>query len=82
MEIARDAIWLLIKISAPLLLAALAVGLMVSLFQALTQIHEPTLSFVPKILAIFAVLLLSMNYIGSSMAHFTEELMTHIINLE
>jgi len=81
-EIGKEAIWVLLKISMPILLVALFVGLIVSLFQALTQIQEPTLSFVPKIIAIFATLLLSFTFVGSTMMNFTDEIMTLIINVD
>lgn len=55
----RDALWLAMLIAAPLLLTALAVGVLVGLFQAATQINEMTLSFIPKVLAMAAVLLVT-----------------------
>lgn len=58
MEIGRQAIEITLIISAPALIAALAVGLIISIFQAATQINEATLQFVPKLIAIFAVLVL------------------------
>ncbi len=58
MEIGRQAIEAALMLSAPLLLAALAVGLIISIFQAATQINEATLQFVPKLVAIFLVLIL------------------------
>lgn len=82
MDLARSSIYLLLKLSLPMLLVALVVGLLVSLFQALTQIQEPTLSFVPKIIAIFLTLLLSLNFIGSNMQNYSEDLMSRIINIE
>ena len=81
-DISKEAIYLLLKTALPLLLVALFVGLIISLFQALTQIQEPTLSFVPKIIAIFLTLILSLGFIGSSMRHFSDEIMSQIINLE
>ncbi|MFV5213308.1 flagellar biosynthesis protein FliQ [Azonexus caeni] len=58
MEIGRQAIEAALMLSAPLLLAALVVGLIISIFQAATQINEATLQFVPKLVAIFLVLIL------------------------
>jgi len=58
LDVARDAIITLVLVSSPLLLVGLAIGVAISLFQALTQIQEMTLVFVPKILAIFAAMLL------------------------
>jgi flagellar biosynthetic protein FliQ len=60
-EIAQDSLIVLLKLSLPLLLVALVVGVLISLVQALTQIQEPTISFVPKIIAVFFSLLLSLN---------------------
>ena len=58
MEIGRQAIEVTLLISAPTLLTALAVGLIISIFQAATQINESTLQFVPKLVAMFVVLIL------------------------
>jgi flagellar biosynthetic protein FliQ len=58
LDIARDAIFTLIKLASPLLGVALVVGLAISIFQATTQIQEQTLSFVPKIIAVFLAVFL------------------------
>ncbi|HXK54959.1 MAG TPA: flagellar biosynthetic protein FliQ, partial [Hyphomicrobiales bacterium] len=57
LDIARDGIWTLIIVSSPLMIVGLVVGVDIALFQALTQIQEMTLVFVPKILAIFLAML-------------------------
>ena len=59
MSLAHDAMYVGLKLSAPLLLVALVVGLVVSLFQAATQINESTLSFIPKLLAVVLMLVLA-----------------------
>lgn len=59
MEIGRQAIEVTLLISAPMLLAALAVGLIISIFQAATQLNESTLQFVPKLVVMFLILLLA-----------------------
>ena len=59
LTLAQQALWITALVSAPLLLTALAVGLIVSVFQAATQINEMTLSFIPKLLAMFAALVLA-----------------------
>lgn len=82
LDIGRDAIVVLLKISMPVLLIALIVGLLISLFQALTQIQEMTLSFVPKILAIFLSLLLLMPFIVTTLRDFNERLMERVANIE
>jgi flagellar biosynthesis protein FliQ len=64
LDVGRDAIIVLLKVSAPLLICGLVVGVIVSLFQALTQIQEMTLVFVPKIVAMFVVLVLALPFMG------------------
>ncbi len=64
LDLARTAIYVLLQIVTPVLLAALTVGIVVGLLQALTQIQEMTLVFVPKIFATFIVLLLTLPFIG------------------
>ena len=64
LDIARDAILTLVLVSAPLMLVGLVVGVVISLFQALTQIQEMTLVFVPKILAIFISMLVALPFMG------------------
>ena len=68
LDVGRDAIVTMLKMSAPLLVVSLVVGVAISLIQALTQIQEMTLVFVPKIIAIFITLLISLPFIGSTMA--------------
>ena len=68
LDVARDGIFVFLKVAGPLMLVALAVGLVVSLVQALTQIQEQTLIYVPKIVAVFAALLLMMPFMGDAMA--------------
>jgi flagellar biosynthetic protein FliQ len=68
LDIARDGIITFLKVAAPLMIIALAVGLVVSLLQALTQIQEQTLIFVPKILAVFATMLLMLPFMGDALA--------------
>ncbi len=80
-DITRESIWVLLKVSMPLLLVALGVGLLVSLFQALTQIQEPTLSFVPKVVSIFVTLLLTFTFIGVTMKTFFEQIMSMIVQI-
>ena len=67
LDIARDAIYTLIMIAAPVMLIGLAVGVVISLLQALTQIQEMTLAFVPKILAIFVTLLLALPFMAEKL---------------
>jgi flagellar biosynthesis protein FliQ len=80
-DISRDALIVMLKISAPVMLIALIVGLSISLFQALTQIQEMTLAFVPKILVIFISLLLFMPFMLTSLVTFTEGIFDKITAL-
>jgi flagellar biosynthetic protein FliQ len=66
-DIARDAILTLVMVSSPLMLVGLVVGVAISLLQALTQIQEMTLVFVPKILAIFFAMLIALPFMGDLM---------------
>lgn len=67
LDLAREAIWVLLEIAAPAMLTALVVGLIIGLLQALTQIQEQTLVFVPKIISIFLMLLISLPFAGTAM---------------
>jgi flagellar biosynthetic protein FliQ len=78
LDVARDALLTILLVSGPILIVGLAVGVAVSLLQALTQIQEQTLVFVPKIIAIFGVLLLLLPFIGDVMASQTARLMSRI----
>ncbi len=73
-DIAREAIWLIIKLSAPMLIVSLIVGLVISIFQTVTSIQEQTMTFVPKILSIFITLLICGNWVLSELADFTKKL--------
>ena len=81
LEIATQAIIVLLKVAAPLMLVSLSVGLIVSLFQALTQIQEMTLAFVPKILVIFLGLIVFLPFMLSTLITFTESLYDRIVVL-
>lgn len=74
LDIARDAIYTIVITSAPLLAVALVVGLVISIFQTVTSIQEQTLTFVPKILAVFVTLLL----VGSWMMNVLIEMITEL----
>jgi len=67
LDVARDAIYTLIVISSPVMLVGLAVGVIISLLQAVTQIQEMTLAFVPKILAIFISLLIALPFMAEKL---------------
>jgi len=81
LEIAREAIMVSLQIGAPIMIIALVVGLAISLIQALTQIQEMTLTFVPKVLVIFLSLLVFLPYMLSMLSSFTERLAERIATL-
>jgi len=81
LEVSREAVIVMLKISAPLLGLTLVIGLVISLFQALTQIQEMTLSFVPKILIMFVSMLMLMPFMYSTLDVFAQSLMDRIVAL-
>ena len=74
LDVAVETIWTIIITSAPLLIVSLIVGLVVSIFQAVTSIQEQTLTFVPKILAIFICMLIFGSFILNTIVEFMKEL--------
>src|SRR2546421_13092350 len=78
LDFARESIYLLLELAAPAMLTALVVGVVIGLLQALTQIQEMTLVFVPKILAIFLVLLIALPFAGEAMATYMENVAARI----
>ena len=64
LDLSREGIWVLLKVSGPMMFVGLALGLVIALFQALTQIQEMTLVFVPKIVAIFITLMVTLPFMG------------------
>lgn len=80
LDVARDGIFVFLKASAPLMIIALVVGLAISLVQALTQIQEQTLVFVPKIVAVFAAMLLFLPFMGDALAGYMERIAARIIS--
>ena len=80
LDVARDAIVTLILVTTPLMLVGLVVGVAVSLLQALTQIQEATLVFVPKILAIFVALLIALPFMADALHNNFLRIAAHISN--
>lgn len=73
-NISQEALWILIKLSAPILIISLVTGLIVSLFQALTQVQEATLTFVPKLLVIYLSLFFLGSYMTTRLQNFVENI--------
>ncbi|HEX7344519.1 MAG TPA: flagellar biosynthesis protein FliQ [bacterium] len=80
-EICKEAVWTTLLVAAPMLIAGLIVGMAVSIFQSVTQIHEMTLTFIPKILAVVGVLILTLPWIIRVLLSYTTELFAVIGNL-
>ena len=80
LDISREAVFTLLKVVTPVLLVALFVGLIIGIFQAMTQIQEMTLAFVPKIIGVFVALILLFPFMFNQMKTLTEGLFNRIIN--
>ncbi len=78
LDLVRSAIWAVMLASGPSIAAAMLVGLVISLLQALTQIQEATLTFIPKIVIIFFVAMLTAPFIGGVLFGFSEQVYSHI----
>lgn len=81
-DLGREALWVLIRVATPIMLISMVVGLIIALFQALTQIQEMTLTFVPKIIAIFLSLMALMPYMLSQLLTFADKIKLLIVNIE
>ena len=78
LDLMRTALWTVIVASAPAVVAAMLVGVTIALFQALTQIQETTLTFVPKLVVVFLVLLLTGSFVGGQVFAFSEQVYARI----
>lgn len=78
LQLGREALFLAVLLGAPLLITALAVGLLIGVFQAATQINEMTLSFIPKLLAMAAVLAMAGPWMLRLVVDYTRELILNI----
>jgi flagellar biosynthetic protein FliQ len=81
LKIAHDALILILMLCAPALVVGLLVGVIISILQAATQIQEQTLSFVPKIIAIFLVLLITASWMMNLLISFTKNIFNQLPNL-
>jgi len=81
-HVTREGIWVLMLVSAPMMITALVVGLGVSLVQALTQIQETTLTFVPKLVAMLIVMLLALPFMLQSLQDYGNEIFERIATIE
>jgi flagellar biosynthesis protein FliQ len=82
LDLAREGIWVLLLVSAPMMITALVVGLAISLVQALTQVQESTLTFVPKMTAMLLVMILTLPFMLQSLEDYGEKLFNRIATIE
>ena len=80
LDVVQMALWTVIAASGPAIVAAMVVGVAISLFQALTQVQEMTLTFVPKIVVIIAVVTMTAPFIGAQVLAFSEQVYARIEN--
>lgn len=81
LDLGRDALWTTVLMAAPAMIIGLLVGVVIALIQALTQIQEMTLVFVPKIVAIFIALLIFLPLMGGMIANYAQETFAMIANM-
>ena len=81
LDIGRSGIWVALQLAGPIMLSGLLIGLLIALFQALTTIQEMTLTFVPKILVIFAALIFFLPFMMTTLKEFTQQLYSLIVTL-
>ncbi|TYC48592.1 flagellar biosynthesis protein FliQ [Rhodobacterales bacterium] len=79
LDLAREGVWTMILVAGPVMVVGLMVGVVIALFQALTQIQEMTLVFVPKILAIFVTLLITLPFMSQLLEAFMARVMEMIL---
>lgn len=79
LDIMREGIWVAIKLGGPMLVASMAIGVIVAIFQAATQIHEQSLSFIPKLILIVVFLLVGGNWMLNTMQEFTRMIFLQMI---
>lgn len=79
LDLAREATWVLVVVSAPVMLIGLFVGVAIGILQALTQVQEATLVFVPKILSIFAAVILLLPFMAAALSGLMTTIVQHIV---
>ena len=81
LDIARDGMLVMLLVAGPMLLVGLTVGLAISIFQTLTHIQEMTLTFIPKIIAVFGSMIIFMPWMLRELTEFTQRIMDKIVSL-
>ena len=80
LDVGRDGIWTLLKVAGPMMIVGLLVGVIIALFQALTQIQEMTLVFIPKIIAMFLTLLVTLPFMGAALGGYMNRIAALIVS--
>lgn len=80
LDFAREAFWVLLLVGGPPLLVMMVIGLGIALFQALTQVQEATLTFVPKLVSLGVVLLVSLPFMGGALSRLMDAVIQQIIS--
>ena len=81
LEIAREALWVILLTAGPIMMAGLLIGLIIALFQALTTIQEMTLTFVPKIIIIFIAIVAFLPFMMTTVIEYSLTLFDRIVNI-
>ena len=81
LEVGSEALWVILKVSGPIMMAGLLIGLVIALFQALTSIQEMTLTFVPKIIVIFIAIVVFLPFMMTTVIEFANSLFDRISNI-
>lgn len=81
LSVFTDALWVILQLAGPMLIISIVLGLVISIIQAATQIHEQTLTFVPKLIAIAVILLLTGPWMMNVLGDFTARIFSIIVNL-
>ena len=81
LSVFQDALWVILELAGPMLIISIVLGLVVSVLQAATQIHEQTLTFVPKLIAIALILLITGPWMMNTLSDFTGRIFSIIVNL-
>ncbi len=79
LDIMREAVWVAIRLGGPMLIGSMAIGVLVAIFQAATQIHEQTLSFIPKLLLIVVICLVGGSWMLHTLQEFTRMIFQQMI---
>lgn len=79
LDLMREAVWVAIRLGGPMLIGSMAVGVLVAIFQAATQIHEQTLSFIPKLLLIVVICLVGGGWMLHTLQDFTQMIFEQIV---